>query len=61
MHKIKSCEILESEMTKQDYLDIIKLLSAVESWSFSARGKFPDYLGEQIIDSIEKLSKEVLK
>jgi len=48
-------------MTKQDYLDIIKLLSAVESWSLSAGGKFPDYLGEQIIDSIEKLSKEVLK
>ena len=24
-------------------------------------GKFPDYLGEQISDSIEKLSKEVLK
>ena len=48
-------------MTKQDYLDIIKLLSAVESWSFSTGGKFPDYLGEQISDSIEKLSKEVLK
>jgi hypothetical protein len=48
-------------MTKQDYLEIIKLLSALESWSFSAGSKFPDYLGEQIIDSIEKLSKEVLK
>ncbi len=48
-------------MTKQDYLDIIKLLSAVESWSFSVSSKFPDYLGEQIVDSIEKLSKEVLK
>ena len=48
-------------MTKQDYLDIIKLLSALESWSFSTGGKFPDYLGEQIGDSIEKLSKEVLK
>lgn len=48
-------------MTKQDYLDIIKLLSALESWSFSTGSKFPDYLGEQIIDSIEKLSKEVLK
>jgi len=48
-------------MTKQDYLDIIKLLSAIESWSFSTGGKFPDYLWEQIIDSIEKLSKDVLK
>lgn len=48
-------------MTKQDYLDIIKLLSAVKSWPFSVSSEFPDYLGEQIIDAIEKLSKEVLK
>ena len=48
-------------MTKQDCLEIIKLLSALESWSFSTGSKFPDYLGEQISDSIEKLSKEVLK
>ena len=48
-------------MTKQDYLDIIKLLSALESWAHSAGSRFPDYLGEQIIDAIEKLSKEVLK
>jgi len=48
-------------MTKQDYLEIIKLLSALESWSFSVSSKFPDYLGDQILDSIEKLSKEVLK
>ena len=48
-------------MTKQDYLDIIKLLSAVESWSFSAGSRFPDYLYEQVADCVEKLSKEVLK
>ena len=48
-------------MTKQDYLELIKLLSAVESWSFSVSSNFPDCLGEQIIDAIEKLSKEVLK
>ena len=48
-------------MTKQDYLDIIKLLSALESWVHSVGSRFPDYLGEQIIDSMEKLSKEVLK
>ena len=48
-------------MSKQDCLEIIKLLSALEALSFSAGSKFPDYLGEQIIDSIEKLIKEVLK
>ena len=53
--------IKEDAMTKQDQLDIIKLLSALESWSFSTGSKFPDYLGEQLVDAIEKLSKEVLK
>ena len=48
-------------MTKQDCLEIIKLLSALESWAHSAGSRFPDYLGEQIIDSMEKLSKEVLQ
>ena len=55
----KSTEVVG--MSKQDCLEIIKLLSALEALSFSAGSKFPDYLGEQISDSIEKLSKEVLK
>ena len=48
-------------MTKQQMLDVIKLLSALESWGFVAECNLPDYLHEQITASIELLSKEVLK
>jgi len=48
-------------MTRVEALEIIKLLSALESWSFSLREKLPDYLLEKIAASIEVLEKEVLK
>ena len=48
-------------MTKQQHLDVIKLLSALESWSFSNKERLPDYLYEQITVSIDLLTVEVLK
>ena len=48
-------------MTRVEALEIIKLLSALESWSFSVRERLPDYLLEKIATSIEVLEKEVLK
>lgn len=48
-------------MTKQDALDIIKLLSAVESWSFADKHRMPDYLYEQIATAMETLTVEVMK
>jgi len=48
-------------MDKQLALDLIKLLSALESWSFSSSTKLPDYLIERLDINIEKLAKEVLK
>lgn len=48
-------------MTPVQALEIIKLLSALESWSFSYRERFPDYLLEKIAATIEVLEKEVLK
>lgn len=47
-------------MTKAEHLEIIKLLSALESWSFAESKRLPDYLVEQLNDAVEKLSKEVL-
>jgi hypothetical protein len=47
-------------MTKQQQLDIIMLLSALESWGFVAQCNLPDYLHEQITASIKLLSKEIL-
>lgn len=48
-------------MTKQECLDLLMLLSALESWSFSVKECLPDYLHERINDSVEVLSREVLK
>ena len=48
-------------MTPTQALEIIKLLSALESWSFSLKCNLPDYLHDKIATSIEVLEKEVLK
>ena len=48
-------------MTRVEALEIIKLLSALESWSFSLKERLPDYLLENIVTSIEVLEKEVFK
>jgi len=48
-------------MTKQQLLDIIKLLSALESWSFAEKHRLPDYLLEDIQKSVDALTQEILK
>jgi len=48
-------------LSKEQALEIIKLLSALESWSFSFKERLPDYLHDKIATSIEVLEKEVLK
>jgi hypothetical protein len=48
-------------MTTEQTLQIIKLLSAVESWSFADNHRMPDYLYEQIEKAMEVLEQEVLK
>lgn len=48
-------------MTKEDLLKIIKLLSALESWSFVNDHRLPDYLLEDLQAAVGILSAEVLK
>lgn len=48
-------------MTKEQILDVIKLLSALEGWSLSTSQRLPDFLTEDLIRSIRVLSAEVLK
>ena len=48
-------------MTKEQSLELIKLLSALESWAFSTGARLPDYLHDQLSEVIESLTKEVLK
>lgn len=48
-------------MSKKDMLDIIRLLSAIESWALSDRQKMmPDYLHETLDSVVDKLSRKLL-
>ena len=47
-------------MTRQDKLDILILLSAIESWGFSLQSRLPDYLHERLAEIMVKLEKGVL-
>jgi hypothetical protein len=51
----------EQEMTKEEALAAIKLLSALESWAFSTKTDLPDYLHEDLCLAVEKLEKIVLE
>ena len=51
----------ENINNKEFLLDLIKLLSALESWSFSTKERIPDYLSDTLNNLIVKLSVEVLK
>lgn len=48
-------------MSKEQILDTIKLLSALEGWSFAEKHSLPDYLLEDLDKTVEMLSKEVLQ
>ncbi len=47
-------------MTKEDALKLIKLLSALESWGFSTKNMFPDYLHAELCAALRELEKMVL-
>lgn len=47
-------------MTKPEALDLLQLLSALESWGFSNNHRLPNYLHDRLLDSVELLRKEVL-
>jgi hypothetical protein len=48
-------------MTKEQALQMIKLLSALESWAFSVKSPLPDYLHEDLCLAVERLEKIVLE
>lgn len=48
-------------MTKEEALAAIKLLSALESWSFSLKSTIPDYLHKDLQRSMEVLERIVLE
>ena len=48
-------------MTKEQAIELLMLLSALESWSFSAGHRLPDYLYDRLGSSIDVLLREALK
>jgi len=48
-------------MSKEKLLEILMLLSALESWGYSNKMTLPDYLTEQLGSAIDALMKEVLR
>jgi len=48
-------------MNKEEALAAIKLLSAMESWSFSLKTTIPDYLHQDLQRSMEVLERIVLE
>lgn len=45
---------------RQQALDILLLLSAIESWSYSAGERMPDYLYDNLAVAVDVLSKLVM-
>ena len=48
-------------MTKEQIIEIIRLLSSLEAWSFAEKRNPPDFILERLDKAIEVLTREVLK
>jgi hypothetical protein len=48
-------------MDKKDCLQIIMVLAALESWSYSHNSKLPDWLQEDMSNTIDKLKAKILE
>ena len=50
-------------MSKEQIVELIQLLSAMEAWSFSGKSEhaMPDYLYDKLSNAMDVLTKEVLK
>lgn len=48
-------------MTKRDKVEILMLLSALESWCFTDGRKPPDWLIENLNNKVEVLTEDVLE
>lgn len=47
-------------MTREQALQTIKLLSALESWAFSTKTLLPDYLHDDLCECVKVLDEIVL-
>ena len=49
------------KMTKDELLELLQLLSALESWSFTGGTRLPDHMLEQLNGKSERIKEEILK
>lgn len=47
-------------MSKLDKLEILMLLSSLETWTFATKERLPDHLADRIGTVVEKLTHEIL-
>lgn len=47
-------------MTKEQLLDLLMLLSAIESWGFANQRRLPDYMADRLSDSVDLLRTHLL-
>jgi hypothetical protein len=47
-------------MDKKDCLQVLMVLAALESWSYSHDSRLPDWLNEDINNAIDKLVAHIL-
>jgi hypothetical protein len=48
-------------MNKEEALNLVKLLSALESWAFSTKTMLPDYLHDDLCVAVKKLEAIILE
>ena len=56
----RRCAERGKAMMKPEALELLMLLSALESWSFSAKTNLPYYLHDQLCKSVKALTADVL-
>ena len=48
-------------MTKEKLLDVLMVISALESWAYAQKAVFPDYLIEEVAQAVESLKAAILE
>jgi hypothetical protein len=48
-------------MKRDEKIDLLMLLSALEAWSFASQNPFPDYLGEQVENTVNQIRDSMRK
>jgi hypothetical protein len=47
-------------MTKKEMMQLMQVLSALESWGFCNQQRIPDYLPDRLLQCVEVLEREIL-